>query len=66
LIGLGYSTTPNIFDSAFAAGQISSAVFAIQLSEFDSLLYFNGIPDNISNATKFVPQYLTGHWVERI
>lgn len=65
LVGLGYDPqVNNFFDNAYAANQINTSMFSLELENtLGSLIYFNNIPENIINSTVFVPQYGTGHWV---
>jgi hypothetical protein len=66
LVALGYNlSVDNPFDSAYKSGQIATWMFAVELlsSNFESAIYFNQIPEWITNSTSFVPQFGTGHWV---
>ena len=60
LVAFGYTTTPNPFDIAFQKGDISTAVFALELHDTanQSYCYYNdGIPKNIKDSTYWVDVY---------
>lgn len=64
LVGMDYPSSPNFLDDAFAAGQIASPMFALDLNYQNqtSYLYYNNVSQAILSQTYWIEMYGTDHW----
>ncbi len=64
LVGMDYSSSPNFLDDAFAAGQIASSIFALDLNYQNqtSYFYYNKVSQAILSQTSWIEMYGTTHW----
>jgi hypothetical protein len=64
LVGMGYTTTPNFLDIAYSQNEIKSPVFTLQIEQTtsQSYIYYNEIPEWITNTTTFEPVVDNEYW----